>query len=142
MNKIKVSIVLSEIKGRNNGLRNFLNIAYLKMKTVLFQNKNLSYYMLTAEVIPIGEKNSVALALQCRGFKVLSIGDTITIGGEKEIFENFFKVKMKKQTKNELSGIPSIPKTEFYRPVTPPIIPEEFRSLIKEVIFIEPPEFF
>lgn len=98
--------------------------------------------MLTAEVIPIGEKNAVALALQRQGFRVLSIGETITIGGESEIFENFFKVKMERLTKDVLPGIPSPAKAEFYRPVTPPVIPEEFKALFKEVLFPEPPEFF
>jgi hypothetical protein len=98
--------------------------------------------MLTVEVIPIGEKNAVALALQRHGFRVLSIGETITIGGKPETFEKFFKVKMERQTKDVLPGIPGPAKAEFYRPVTPPVIPEEFRSLIKEVLFPEPPEFF
>lgn len=98
--------------------------------------------MLTAEVIPIGEKNAVALALQRHGFRVLSIWETITIGGEREIFEKFFKMKMGGHSKDVLPGIPDTAKTEFYRPVTPPVIPDEFKSLIKEVLFPEPPEFF
>lgn len=97
--------------------------------------------MLTAEVIPSGEKNALALKLERHGFRVLSIGETITIGGEPEIFEKFFKVKMEKRSKDVLPGIPGTAK-EFYMPKTPPVIPEEFRSLIKEVLFPEPPEFF
>ena len=98
--------------------------------------------MLTAEVISIGEKNAVALALQRHGFRVLSIGETITIGGEPETFEKFFKVKMERRTKDVLPGIPGPAKAEFYRHVTLPVIPEEFKALIKEVLFPEPPEFF
>jgi hypothetical protein len=98
--------------------------------------------MLTAEVIPIGEKNAVALALQRQGFRVLSIGETITIGGEREIFEKFFKMKMERQSKDVLSCIPGTAKAEFYRPVTPLVIPNWFKSIIKEVLFPEPPEFF
>jgi hypothetical protein len=101
-----------------------------------------SYYMLTAEVIPSGEKNAVALALQRHGFRILSIGETITIGGEPEIFEKFFKVKMERHSKDVLPSIPGQAKAEFYMPRTPPVIPEEFRALIKEVLFPEPPEFF
>jgi hypothetical protein len=98
--------------------------------------------MLTAEVISIGEKNAVALALQRYGFRVLSIGETITIGGEPKLFENFFKMKMARLTKDVLPGIPGPAKAKFYKPVTPPVIPEEFKSLIKEVLFPEPPVFF
>jgi len=45
-----------------------------------------------------------------------------------------------KHSKAVLSGIPS--EIEFYKPLTPPVIPDKFRSLIKEVLFPEPPEFF
>lgn len=96
--------------------------------------------MLTAEVIPIGEKNAVALALQQQGFNVISIGEVIIISGEKEIFEKIFKFKLGKHSKAVLSGIP--PEIEFYKPLTPPVIPDKFRSLIKEILFPEPPEFF
>lgn len=94
--------------------------------------------MLTAEVVPIPEKNVVALALQRQGFKVLSIGETITIGGELSLFEKFFAIKMERRSKDGLLGA----KIEFYKPATSPLIPDEFKSLIKEVLFPEPPEYF
>ena len=96
--------------------------------------------MLTAEIIPIGEKNAVALVLQQQGFNIMSIGEVIIISGEKEIFEKIFKFKLGKHSKPVLSGIPS--EIEFYKPLTPPVIPDKFKYLIKEVLFPEPPEFF
>ena len=98
--------------------------------------------MLTAEVIPIGEKNVIAMALQREGFGIISIGETITIGGELEIFEKFFGVKMDRFTKDVLPDIDSMTEVEFYKPMTPPIIPDKYKSLIKEILFPEPPEFF
>ncbi len=98
--------------------------------------------MITAEVIPMVEKNVVALALQRQGFKIISIRETITIGGEREMFEKFFKMEMKRYSKDVLPGMPTPTEVEFYKPVTPPAIPDKFRALIKEVLFPEPPEFF
>jgi hypothetical protein len=98
--------------------------------------------MLTADIIPIQDKNVVALKLQEQGFDILSIGETITIGGSPERFENFFSMKVEKASKSTLSGISDSTKLEYYRPVVSPSIPEEFRSLIKEVFFPEPPEYF
>lgn len=98
--------------------------------------------MLTAEVVPVGERRAAALALQRQGFKVLSIGETITIGGTPELFEKFFNMKMEKRSKDVLPGIPGPTYVEFYEPITPALIPEEFKSLIKEILFPEPPEYF
>jgi len=98
--------------------------------------------MLTADVIPIKDKNVVALKLQEEGFDILSIGETITIKGSSERFEKFFNMKMEKISKSVLSGISNSAKVEYYKPLTPPSIPKEFKYLIKEVFFPEPPEYF
>ena len=98
--------------------------------------------MLTADVIPLKDKNVVALKLQEQGFDILSIGETITIKGSPERFEKFFNMKMEKTSKSVLSGISDSAKVEYYKPLTPPSIPEEFKYLIKEVFFPEPPEYF
>lgn len=98
--------------------------------------------MLTADVIPIEDKNVVALKLQEEGFDILSIGETITIKGSPERFEKFFNMKMEKISKPVLPGISNSAKVEYYKSLTPPSIPEEFKSLIKEVFFPEPPEYF
>lgn len=98
--------------------------------------------MLTAEVVPIKDKDFVALKLQEQGFDILSISDTITIKGSPEKFENFFKMKMEKTSKSVLPGISDSAKAEYYKPLTQPSIPEEFKSLIKDVYFLEPPEYF
>ncbi len=98
--------------------------------------------MLTAEVIPVSEKDLAALALQRKGFKILSIGDTITIGGEPELFEVVFKMELEKRSKDVLTGIPDKAKIVYFKPITPPSIPDDFKFLIKEVLFPEPPEYF
>jgi len=99
--------------------------------------------MLTAEVIPIAKKSTeAAMALQRVGFKILSIGQSITITGEQRLFEQFFKTKLIKLSKNVLPGLEKPAETEFFRPETPLVIPSGFRSLIKDVVFAEPPEYF
>jgi len=98
--------------------------------------------MLTADVTPLKDKNVVVLKLKEQGFDVLSIGETITIKGSPERFEKFFNMKMEKTSKSVLSGISDSAKVEYYKPLTPPSIPDEFKSLIKEVSFPEPPEYF
>lgn len=99
--------------------------------------------MLTAEVIPAAKKSTeAAMALQRVGFRVLSIGESITITGEKKLFEQFFGIKLLKLSKDILPGLPKPTETEFYKPETPPIIPKEFASLIRDVVFPEPPEYF
>lgn len=99
--------------------------------------------MITAEVIPITNKSAeAATALQHEGFRVLSIRESITIAGEQKLFEQFFGIKLLKLSKVILPGLPKPPKTEFYKPETPPVIPNEFISLIRDVVFPEPPEYF
>jgi len=99
--------------------------------------------MITAEVIPVAQKTAqAAKALQHAGFRVLSIGQTITIGGEKELFERFFEIRLLKLAKAVLRGLPKPVETEFHKPERPPVIPKEFQSLIRSVVFPEPPEYF
>lgn len=97
--------------------------------------------MLTADVVPVKNKNVVALKLQEQGFDILSIGETITIKGSPEKFEDFFNMKLEKTSKSALPGLTDS-MVEYYRPVTQPLIPEEFELLIKEIFFPEPPEYF
>lgn len=100
-------------------------------------------HMITAEVIPIANKSTETVtALQKAGFRVLSIGESITIEGEQRFFEQFFKIKLLKLSKDTLPGLPKPAETEFYQPETPPIIPDELKSLISDVVFPEPPEYF
>lgn len=98
--------------------------------------------MLTAEVIPIKEKEIIGIKLQEAGFNIVSIGETITIGGTPEQFEIFFNMKLEKTSRAVIPDLSNSAKMEYYRPLTVPTIPEDFRPLIKEVLFPEPPEYF
>lgn len=98
--------------------------------------------MLTVEIVPTEDKNVVAKKLQEQGFDVLFIGETITVAGPPERFEAFFNMKMEKISKSLIPGISDSTKVEYYKPLTAPSIPEEFKPLIKEVLFPEPPEYF
>jgi hypothetical protein len=130
-------------------LKENLNARATRFKTVsigrniFYSLLDLMLYMITAEVIPIAEKSAeAAKALQRVGFQVLSIGEIITIAGEQKLFEQFFRTKLLKLSKVILPGLPKPAKTEFFRPETPPFIPDEVESLIRDVVFPEPPEYF
>ncbi|MHA2233562.1 MAG: hypothetical protein ACXAB4_13855 [Candidatus Hodarchaeales archaeon] len=99
--------------------------------------------MISAEVIPIAKKSTeAAIALQRLGFRVLSIGESITISGEQKLFEQVFKVNLIKQARDALPNLPKSAETAFHMPETPPIIPDEFKSLIRDILFPEPPEYY
>ncbi|MCW4049353.1 MAG: hypothetical protein NWE89_06400 [Candidatus Bathyarchaeota archaeon] len=99
--------------------------------------------MITAEVIPIiGKKNEAALALQREGFKILHIGQSVTIAGDKDLFEKTLQIKLTKTSKKILRDLPEPAVTEYYQTKDQPSIPEKLKSLIKEIYFQEPPEFF
>ncbi len=99
--------------------------------------------MITAEVIPVPNKRAqAATALQRAGFRVLAVGESITISAETNLFESFFGIRLIKQRKQVVRGLPESAGKEFFRPEKLPIIPREFASLIKDVVFPEPPEYF
>ncbi|NIM98883.1 hypothetical protein GTO10_03250 [Candidatus Saccharibacteria bacterium] len=99
--------------------------------------------MITAEAIPKPEKaRHAAAALQKVGFRVISIGYSITIGGEPKLFERTFSTRLGKVSKDAFPSVPGAAQTEYYRPQYPPVIPERLRNLVDEIHFPEPPEFF
>lgn len=98
--------------------------------------------MLSAEVIPTPGKNTeAAMALQKLGFSILHIGQSITIAGKQKLFEQVFKTKLLKMSKDILPSLPPSTATEFFKPEKPPAIPEELKLLIRDVVFPEPPEY-
>ncbi|MFW9897073.1 MAG: hypothetical protein ACFFD7_14805 [Candidatus Thorarchaeota archaeon] len=99
--------------------------------------------MITAEVICFPNKiNETALILQNVGFKILYLGETLTIGGDQNIYESTFKIKLLKKSKSTIPDLSNHTKTEFFEPEKHIIIPDVYKSLIKDLIFAEPPEFF
>ena len=62
--------------------------------------------MITAEIIPYVEKTpETVAALQKTGFQILSIRESITIGGEQKLFEHFLKNNLLKLSKDSFPNL-------------------------------------
>jgi hypothetical protein len=98
--------------------------------------------IISAEIEPLpNQANPAALALQRRGFRILHIGSTISVQAPRSLWESTFNVSFKEEKK---TVIPEIGREVTYlRAVTDHlVIPEGLDSLIAEVMFVEPPEFY
>jgi hypothetical protein len=99
--------------------------------------------VITADVTPFEYKSAeTAKAMQVSGFRIISIGESITVAGDLALFESFFNIKLLKKEKDVLSGLTEPAMAEYYEPENTPTIPEGFEFLIRDVTFPEPPEFF
>lgn len=99
--------------------------------------------MITADVTPFENKRAeTARAMQVSGFRIISIGESITVAGDLALFESFFNIKLLKKGKDVLPGLTEPAMAEYYEPENAPTIPEGFEFLIRDVTFPEPPEFF
>jgi hypothetical protein len=98
--------------------------------------------VISAEVEPLPSKaDAAALALQRLGFRVLNIGLTISVEGPKRLWESGFNVSFKRRKKTIIRGVKG-GKAVYYEAQTDSLhIPEELRTLIGAVMFLEPPEF-
>jgi len=99
--------------------------------------------VITADVIPFENKSAeTAKALQQSGFRIVSIGESITVAGDLALFEGFFNIKLIKKSKDALPGLEVQAISEYYKPEDAPTIPAGFEFLIRDITFPEPPEFF
>lgn len=104
--------------------------------------KNMSQTSVPAEVVPHkGKAQPAALALQRLGFRILHIGTTISVEGAAHLWESVFNVSFTMEKKGVIDALPDATIT-YPRAVTADIkYPETVKDLVKEVIFVEPPEF-
>lgn len=112
------------------------SIAHQQMEEVMPQN------LISAEIQPLPkQEKQAALALQNLGFQVLQVGTTISVQAPRSLWESTFNVSFKEEKKTAMAEIES--ERIYLRAVTDKfIIPQKLESLISEVMFIEPPEFF
>lgn len=98
--------------------------------------------MIAAEIVPQPNRaQSTAKALQQLGFRVLDIGSTVSVQAPAKLWEETFQVSFSRKRKERLSISPGST-TEYSAPEGPVEIPESFRELIADVLFVQPPEFF
>ena len=95
-----------------------------------------------AEIEPLpSQSNQAALALQRLGFRILHIGSTISVQADRSLWESTFNVSFKEEKKTVMAEIES--EVTYLRAITETQhIPEELKSLISELMFVEPPEFY
>ena len=98
--------------------------------------------LIPAEIEPLpNQSNQAALALQRLGFRILHIGPTISVQAPRSLWESTFNVSFKEEKKTVMAEIES--EVTYLRAVTENLhIPEGLESLISEVMFVEPPEFY
>ncbi|MDA4848625.1 hypothetical protein [Hoeflea poritis] len=100
--------------------------------------------LVSAEITPQASKSEqAARQLQQSGFRVLSIGETISVDGSPALWTSRFGVQF--ETTGEEAAPGSFPGGSEPRQV--PIestlsIPQDLESFIKGVSFVAPPEFF
>jgi hypothetical protein len=99
--------------------------------------------IIAAEIKPLPNKTSqTAVALQQLGFRILHIGQTISVQGAQPLWEATFNVTF------ELRKKIIIPEAEgsevsYQKALTEKLrILPELQPLIEEVFFTEPPEFY
>ncbi len=106
------------------------------MEEVMSQN------LIPAEIEPLpNQANQAALVLQRLGFKILHIGPTISVQAPRSLWESTLNVSFTEENKTVIAEIES--EETYFKALTDNlVIPEELESVISEVMFVEPPEFF
>jgi hypothetical protein len=98
--------------------------------------------LIPAEIEPLpNQANPAALALQRLGFRILHIGTTISVQAPPSLWESTFNVSFQQEKKTVMAETGS--EVTYLRAVTDNlVIPERLETLISEVMFVEPPEFY
>ena len=99
--------------------------------------------LVSAEVFPAPDRaTDAARALERLGLRVLHIGPTISVQGSASLWTSLFNVSFERRAKPRMRGVEGgeasylEARTEYMR------VPEELQETVREVTFVEPPEFF
>jgi hypothetical protein len=91
--------------------------------------------LIQAEVLAeSGREGMAAAAMRRLGFQVLHIGPTISVSGPPEAWQRVFGVSFR--------AAPPGPEGACVSAGERPTIPAELAGLVREVYFVQPPEFF
>ena len=93
-------------------------------------SENIEEFRLSVQVI-----NYVTRYLKQLGFAVSSNGLTLTIEGEKSLFEKVFKIKLTMEKKGGTARIRVSLNKE-------PSIPDNLTEVVEKIVFTPPPEYF
>lgn len=102
----------------------------------------MSQNLVSAEVecLP-NQANAAALALQRLGFCILHIGPTISVQAPRSLWETIFNVSFEELEKTVMPE--TAYQVTYFRPVTDHFtIPTSLETVVSDVMFVEPPEFF
>ena len=83
-----------------------------------------------------------AWVLQQLGFRILHIGQTISVQGPQSLWHSTFGVSFEVRTKQTMPEVEAS-KVTYPKALTERMrIPEDLRELVASVSFVEPPELF
>jgi hypothetical protein len=99
---------------------------------------NIAEYQVGKEVIEEASEKLTSL-----GFRVLQTGPvSLTISADKELFQRVFQAKIEPHSTDLMDTKVRGVETTYYEAVQPVDIPEEFSSLVADVVLPTPPMFF
>ncbi len=97
----------------------------------------------SAEVVPASDRaTDAARVLEQLGLRVLHIGPTISVQGPASLWTSIFNVSFERRAKPRMRGVEGgevsylEAQTEYMQ------VPAELQEVVREVTFMEPPEFF
>jgi len=98
--------------------------------------------VIAAEVTPLpNQAQQAALAMQRLGFRILHIGPTISVQGPQVLWESTFNVTFEPRQKIIIAEVDEGTVT-YQQAMTDVHIPPELQTLMEDVVFVEPPEFY
>jgi len=99
---------------------------------------------ISAEIEPQPDRaQAAAKALQEHGFRILHIGQTISVEGSESVWRSTFHVVFASRRKTTIPEVAEAGEVSYLAPVKKTLaIPVQLRELVASVSFIEPPELF
>lgn len=99
--------------------------------------------MVSAEIEPQpGRAQAAAIALQEFGFRILHIGQTISVEGPQALWHSTFSVSFETRKKRTMAEVEASEVTYQTALTEAMRIPEQLQTAISAVSFVEPPELF
>lgn len=99
--------------------------------------------LVSAEVAPAHNRaTDAARALERLGLRVLHIGPTISVQGPASLWTSTFNVSFERRTRPGMREVEGSDLSYLRAQTEQMQIPPEMQDMIREVMFVEPPEFF